>query len=67
MQLMQRFYQNLWDKKLPKAQALREAQIWRFKDGQPPRGFDILDEKANPSKRLVPKHWAAFVLSGDWR
>ena len=67
MLLMQRFYQNVWDKKLPKAQALREAQIWLLRDGKPPRGLDITDEKANPSKRLLPKYWAAFVLSGDWR
>jgi CHAT domain-containing protein/tetratricopeptide (TPR) repeat protein len=67
MLLMQRFYRNVWDKKLPKAQALREAQIWLLRDGKPPRGLDIPDEKANPSKRLLPKYWAAFVLSGDWR
>jgi CHAT domain-containing protein len=67
MLLMQRFYQNVWEKKLPKAQALREAQIWLLRDGKPPRGLDIPDEKANPSKRLLPKYWAAFVISGDWR
>jgi tetratricopeptide (TPR) repeat protein/CHAT domain-containing protein len=67
MLLMQRFYRNLWDKKLPKAQALREAQIWLLRDGKPPRGLDVPDENANPSKRLLPKYWAAFVISGDWR
>jgi hypothetical protein len=45
----------------------REAQIWLHKDGKPPRGLDISDEKANPSRRLLPKYWAAFILSGDWR
>jgi hypothetical protein len=45
----------------------REAQIWPLKDGKPLRGLDIPVEKANPSKRLLPKYWAAFVISGDWR
>jgi CHAT domain-containing protein/tetratricopeptide (TPR) repeat protein len=66
MLLMQRFYQNLWTKKLPKAQALREAQIWMLKETKP-RGLDVDGEAPNTSKRLLPKYWAGFVLSGDWR
>ena len=68
MPLMQRFYENLWDKKMSKLEALREAQIWMLKEGRP-RGLD-LDEpaaKKPESGRLPPKYWAAFVLSGDWR
>jgi len=32
-QLMQRFYENLWDKKLSKIDALRDAQLWMLKEG----------------------------------
>lgn len=66
--LMQRFYENLWDKKLPKGEALRQAQLWLMKEGRT-RGLDV-DEKQAPatkSNRLPPKYWAGFVLSGDWR
>lgn len=66
--LMQRFYENLWDKKMGKAQALSEAQLWMLKEG-PSRGLDLAEpgQPALQSKRLLPKSWAAFVLSGDWR
>ena len=66
MLLMQRFYQNVWNKKMPKGQALREAQIWMLKEGNA-RGLDVAEVEPNPSKRLPPKYWAGFVLSGDWR
>lgn len=58
--LMQRFYANLWDEKLPKLEALREAQIWLLNGG---------NEKSADGKpqRLSPHYWAAFTLSGDWR
>ena len=66
-QLMQRFYENLWKRKLSKVDALREAQIWMLKEGRQ-RGLDIEDGSRKPtSRRLPPKYWAAFVLSGDWR
>jgi len=66
-QLMQRFYENLWKRKLSKVDALREAQIWMLKEGRQ-RGLDIEDGSKKPtSRRLPPKYWAAFVLSGDWR
>jgi CHAT domain-containing protein len=68
--LMERFYQNLWDpkKKMGKAQALREAQLWMLKEGRS-RGLDLAEpgQPAPKSTRLLPKSWAAFVLSGDWR
>jgi CHAT domain-containing protein len=68
MLLMQRFYQNMWNKKLPKGHALREAQIWMLKEAKP-RGLDVEepDGKKPASNRLPPKYWAGFVLSGDWR
>jgi CHAT domain-containing protein/tetratricopeptide (TPR) repeat protein len=68
MQLMQRFYENLWDKKLSKLDALREAQLWMLKEGRT-RGLDLEDNavKKPTSSRLPPRYWAAFVLSGDWR
>jgi CHAT domain-containing protein len=68
MQLMQRFYENLWDKKLSKLDALREAQLWMLKEGRQ-RGLDLEDAvaKKSHSGRLPPRYWAAFVLSGDWR
>lgn len=64
-QLMQRFYANLWDKKMPKLQALREAQMWIMRTGgaqSETTGKDVV-----PSKSRAPYFWAAFVLSGDWR
>ena len=67
MLLMQRFYQNVWTKKMPKGQALRDAQIWMLKETKP-RGLDVEgEEPKNTSKKLPPKYWAGFVLSGDWR
>jgi CHAT domain-containing protein len=68
MPLMQRFYENLWGKKLSKLDALREAQIWLLKEGRS-RGSAIEQPGAKKpaSSRLPPRYWAAFVLSGDWR
>jgi CHAT domain-containing protein len=68
MQLMQRFYENLWDKRMSKLEALRDAQLWMLKEGRT-RGLDLEDQVANKAVtgRLPPKYWAAFVLSGDWR
>lgn len=63
--LMQRFHKNLWEKKLSKLEALREAQLWMLRTGgkepssEQPKGAAV--------KRAAPYYWAAFVLSGDWR
>jgi CHAT domain-containing protein/Flp pilus assembly protein TadD len=54
--LMQRFYHNVWQGKMSRIEALREAQIWIL------RGGDEVDRAQVP-----PSQWAAFVLSGDWR
>ncbi|NUQ66031.1 MAG: CHAT domain-containing protein, partial [Pirellulales bacterium] len=68
--LMERFYENLWSKKLGKLEALRQAQLWMLREG-PDRGLRPIPRKpesANESsKKLPPLVWAAFVLSGDWR
>ena len=66
--LMERFYDNLWQKDLSTLESLREAQLWMLKEGQH-RGLVRLDQpKAdNEPKRTPPFYWAAFILSGDWR
>ncbi len=56
--LMGRFHHHLWVKKLPKAEALRQAQL------------DILRDPAvvkKGAKSAPPAWWAAWQLSGDWR
>jgi tetratricopeptide (TPR) repeat protein/CHAT domain-containing protein len=73
--LMERFYQNLWQKKMGKLAALREAQLWTLRAGHKSSELGAarslrLDEPiaVSPgSPRLPPAYWAAFVLSGDWR
>ena len=64
--LMQRFYENLWEKKLPKLEALREAQLWMLRD-RSNRGLLFVDAAPAQDEPLPPYYWAAFVLSGDWR
>jgi CHAT domain-containing protein/Tfp pilus assembly protein PilF len=71
--LMSRFYDNLWQKRMTKAEALREAQLWMLREGALPnaqstRGLEI--DEAQPvedGKQLPPYYWGAFILSGDWR
>jgi CHAT domain-containing protein/tetratricopeptide (TPR) repeat protein len=65
--LMQRFYENLWDRGMGKLEALRQAQLWLMREGGQ-RGVMLPEEsRATESKHLPPYFWAAFVLSGDWR
>ncbi len=71
-ELMARFYENLWQKKLPKLEALRQAQLAIFR-GQPSgagaeRGLDLAGIVAVQGRKTVsaaPHVWAAWVLSGD--
>jgi CHAT domain-containing protein len=49
--LMKHFYVNLWEKHLPPAQALRQAQLRILHEA--PGGF------------AQPYYWAGWVLSGD--
>ena len=74
--LMNRFYQNLWEKKMTKVAALRGAQLWMLNGGSASalaasRGLShhplAATQPAEPGGRLPPQYWAAFVLSGDWR
>ena len=71
--LMDEFYRNLWEKKLPKIEALRQAQLKMLREYDPQKGtlrgvggVRQLDADAKP-QRLPPFYWAAWVLSGDWR
>jgi CHAT domain-containing protein len=71
--LMQRFYENLWKKRMSKIEALREAQLWMLREApkrsELSRGLDIAADNSPTTKdpSLPPYYWAAFVLSGDWR
>jgi CHAT domain-containing protein len=66
-ELAERFYENLWKRKLGKLESLRQAQL-AIIHGQKNRGVSIVplqpDSAAPPAP---PYYWAAFVLSGDWR
>ncbi len=75
---MVEFYSNLWEKKLPKLEALRQAQLWMLREGESwmlkeglTRGMvDVRVPKERlpvEDGRLAPYYWAAFSLSGDWR
>jgi CHAT domain-containing protein len=73
-QLMTDFYNNLWQKKMTKLEALRQAQIKMLregvtgKDGNRALGSKVkLSTKGQNYDRTPPYYWAAFVLSGDWR
>jgi CHAT domain-containing protein len=76
--LMTEFYRNLWEKKLGKLEALRQAQLTMLRRydlhagqlrGQKvvPTDNPLPHDKARPWRNLPPFYWAAFVLSGDWR
>jgi CHAT domain-containing protein/Tfp pilus assembly protein PilF len=62
--LMTRFYENLWRKGQPPAQALREAQLSMLRGDLGRGGLTRKTEKSN-ADRLPPYYWAAFVLSTD--
>jgi CHAT domain-containing protein/Tfp pilus assembly protein PilF len=62
--LMARFYENLWRKNQPPAQALREAQLSMLR-GDLGRGSLAREPEKSKPGRLPPFYWAAFVLSTD--
>jgi CHAT domain-containing protein len=65
--LMQRFYENLWDRGMGKLEALRQAQLWLMREGGR-RGVSVPGADSGDEPRsLPPYYWAGFVLSGDWR
>jgi CHAT domain-containing protein len=75
--LMTEFYRNLWEKKLGKLEALRQAQLamlQRYDRRQGklrgPQEVPIQPRATDPKAArtsLAPFFWAGFVLSGDWR
>ena len=80
--LMAEFYTNLWQKKLGKLDALRQAQLAMVARFDPksgalrgagavtrvvPRTLPEAEPAAPPKGRLSPFYWAAFLVSGDWR
>lgn len=79
MALMKRFYHNLWKEKLPRIDALREAQLWMLREPQPGmlrngpsrdmrlRPNIVTAPKPETTNRSAPFYWAPFILSGDWR
>ncbi len=54
-ELMERFYENLWLKKMGKLEALRQAQLWMLERNRKEDGVGL------------PSTWGAFVLDGEWR
>lgn len=69
-QLMTHFYDNLWKKKLPKLEAMRQAQLAMLQGrggSSTGRGLDLLEPEPGEmgSARISPRLWAAWVLSGD--
>ncbi len=74
--LMTRFYTNLWQKKMGKLAALREAQLWMLREGVSDPGVkrglvrdpkDVAAPKVADDGRLPSFYWAAFTLAGNWR
>lgn len=72
--LMERFYRNLWQGRMSKLDALREAQLHLLNHPQEVLSHDSFrgDRRVRPgqsnkaSHRLAPQFWAAFSLSGAW-
>jgi len=73
--LMAELYKNLWKKKLPRLESLRQAQLTMIREyrRRGPRGSAsrVADRTgavaSGETDQLPPVFWAAFVLSGDWR
>ena len=74
------FYTNLWENKLPKLEALRQAQLTMLREYDAktgklrgagavrPAAPGRLDKTWEAGgKSLSPFYWASFVLSGDWK
>jgi CHAT domain-containing protein len=78
--LMEEFYANLWQKHLPKLEALRRAQLTVLREPERVEKRDALAARgigkralplppgggvSSARRRSPPAWWAAFVLSGD--
>jgi CHAT domain-containing protein/Tfp pilus assembly protein PilF len=69
-ELMVRFYENLWKRRMSKLEALRQAQLWMLREGASRGMVDVrvpTERLPIEDNRLAPYYWAAFCLSGDWR
>ena len=64
--LMTEFYRNLLERRLPRLESLRQAQLTVMKDFDPRTG-KLRGVGGLAGARSSPAFWAAFVLSGDWR
>jgi CHAT domain-containing protein/tetratricopeptide (TPR) repeat protein len=74
--LMAEFYRNLWQRRLGKLEALRQAQLATLRSSGPTSGSVRTagsprpiatgqDGQRWPEKRMPPLFWATWVLSGD--
>lgn len=61
--LMVEFYRNLWQKKLSRAESLRQAQLTLMHS----KDLNAAESSSAKPQRNAPHLWAAFTLSGDWR
>ncbi|WP_437202919.1 CHAT domain-containing protein [Planctomicrobium sp. SH664] len=61
--LMIHFYDNLWNKQMSKAEALRQAQLALLEN---PAYRGLIRENKPQTGRTPPSLWAAFLVSGDW-
>jgi tetratricopeptide (TPR) repeat protein/CHAT domain-containing protein len=68
MWIMMEFYKHyLTDGKTP-LEALRLAQLKAIMHpDEVPRGAKLASERDTPGKKLPPRFWAAFTLSGSWQ
>src|SRR5262249_48204646 len=66
--LMAELYRNLWQKRMPRLAALREAQRALLRAGRA-EGAEglVLDDEPGEGRNAAPAAWAGLVLSGDWR
>jgi CHAT domain-containing protein len=73
---MARFYENLWGRRMPRLEALRETQLAFLRGEVAALGTDGGGRGPGKAKRLSgerrpyrasPASWASWVLSGDWR
>jgi CHAT domain-containing protein len=72
---MEQFY-KLWTehRNMPKAEALREAQLALLRSGnkpnkspQSPRAASSAANRAQHAEYAHPFYWAPFILIGNWR
>jgi CHAT domain-containing protein/predicted negative regulator of RcsB-dependent stress response len=65
--LMTRYYSNLFDKKMSKGEALRQAQIWMLRSPVAESDLASRDivQKIRSTSQSSPYRWGGFILSGD--